>query len=331
MGATMAFATESSVATLGPLGEGATEAEVWGWVYPGLSNQGTMELVRIASAKDGRLANDSADVRMEGFEEARVESQWDESGHRVILNPNKDSYQASILAVYQLATQAKIYFSQHLGFEEVAKTKPLFIEVTKKFDRSVGVDGCGAEASYGEITFTGENKKCLSMVEPKSLFHEYTHQVDLWLGGESDNDLAEGLADMAAVFITQSPEITVLPLKSAKKVVRSCKNSIKYSYRQKNSPEADVYYRQGQAWCGFAWDAREELIKKYGESEGVKKAEDLFFSPLRYDSKTIPDAVERVFYQHSPDGIFSHGHDFKILKSAAQKHGFKVGESAESI
>jgi hypothetical protein len=50
----------------------------------------------------------------------------------------------------------------------------------------------------------------------------------------------------------------------------------------------------------------------------------LFFSPLRAGKKSILEAVEHVFFTHTPDGVYEHGEDFSLLKTAAERHGFKV-------
>lgn len=301
------------------------------WVYPGLGNQGELVLIDVPQWKGESLSGESFDLRVEGFEKASVEFKIDPSSGRIQVNPKKDPAQASIVGAFILANQANVYFTQRLGFGEIAHARAVTISVNQKLESGADIEECSPEANYGEMNFPGESKKCRNAIEPKAFFHEYTHQVDSLIGGESDNDLAEGLADMAAVYFTQSPAIEVLPLKGAHKFKRSCDNSIKFNYKQKTSPDPKVYYRQGLAWCGFAWDARQALIKKYGEQQGLLIAEELFFSPLKYNAKTIPDAVERVFYQHTPDGVFSHGKDFQLLKAAAQKHGFQVGETAENI
>lgn len=310
----------------------AEDSPAWtyrGWAHSESSHRGELVEVEIPWLKGSELSNGAVEIRTDGFEKPRLDVTANPSERRTELNSKKDSVQASMIDAFVLANKAREYFSQQMGFEELAKEHQLYINVIRKGDEA---DSCSAESGDSEISFSAENKKCWSTVEPKAFFHEYTHYVDRLQGGESDNDLSEGLADMVAVFYTGSSRIEVLPLKSAKKsIYRDCSNSIKFNYKKINSPDPDIYYRQGQAWCGFAWDAREALIKKYGEKAGQKMAEDLFLSPLRYDVKTIPEAIERVFYQQTPDGFFSHGGDFDILKSAAEKHGFKVGETAENI
>ena len=128
---------------------------------------------------------------------------------------------------------------------------------------------------------------------------------------------------MAANFISRSPIIPAHE-KNHKGPLRTADNKIRYNSRQRNSAEGAIYYRQAQAWSGFAWHAREALIAKYGSDQGQTKAEELFFAPLRGGTKSMQDAVDLVFYHHSPDGISSHGEDFQLLKASALRHGLKV-------
>lgn len=292
---------------------------VWGWAHKDLGGRGELVPVEMIGFSDGFFRNEVAIVRGPKGEPAKIAFRKDLATGQIEVNPERDQKLARLIDAFLLVNQAYTYFKKELAFEIPTDKLPIAIEVDSS------EIGCGAEASADgrNISFGSAHAQCYSGVEPTAVFHEFAHLVGNWIGWGSDNELSEGLADMTANFIRGKPEIVNF-FKNQKALLRTADNEVKYNAKKANSPESIIYYKQAQAWSGFAWHAREALIAKYGTELGARKAEELFFAPLRNGERTMQGAVEYVFYNHSPDGISAHGEEFQILKEAAERHGFKV-------
>lgn len=297
----------------------AESSRVRGWAFPDLGNDGVLESVDIDSTTEGELENAVVVVETAGLSQKSTEpeSRPSTSGAtEVELNPGKDRVQAAAINAFRLVTMAHDFYLRRLGIDILMEAPPLRVVVNASTLK------CNAEYEAGILTFSKEDSKCLNAVEPVAVFHEYTHYVDSLIDGISDAAFAEGLADMAAAFFLNKPEIMDL-YKKNNVLIRSADNKVQFDVRKINSEKASVYYNQAMAWSGFAWHSRQGFIAKYGYDLGSAKAEMLFFSPLIYNDKSILEGVERVFSQVDPKAPGG-ADDYQILREAALRHGFNV-------
>lgn len=287
-----------------------------GWAHTDFSKRDSLAPLDIIGFSRGHLSNHVAVVKTGDNNEANLDYRRDSQSGGIEVNYNKKPEQAAMIDAFQLTNKIHNYFADHLGIDALKQTLPITLVVNSKKIK------CNAQFEEGHIYFSAQDKTCGNAVDPSTVFHEYTHYVDSIIGGMSEPDLAEGLADMTAAFITGNPTLTEVRNNKVV-VVRSVENEIKFDYKKANSGDAKTQYRQSQAWSGFAWHSRLALIEKYGPTKGQQMAEDLFFSPLSLNIKTIPEAVENIFSQLNPNGS-SKTVDYDLIKSAAQRHGFRV-------
>lgn len=294
----------------------ATSSTTVGWSHGDFSKPNELTPVEISDFHRGHLGNTVAIVKTANLDDATLDFRKNSQTGAVEANFNKKPEQAAMIDAFQLTNKAHEYFSKHLGIETLNQPIPLNLVVNSKKVK------CTAQYEEGHIYFSAQDKTCNNAVDPSTVFHEYTHYVDSLIEGMSEPDLAEGLADMTAAFMTGKPELTEVRNHQIK-IIRTAANTIKYDYKKINTTDVKTQYRQSQAWSGFAWDARKALIEKYGPEKGQLMAEDLFFAPLTSNVKTIPAAVDTVFTQLNPGGS-SKSTDYELIKASAERHGFRV-------
>jgi hypothetical protein len=99
--------------------------------------------------------------------------------------------------------------------------------------------------------------------------------------------------------------------------IRSCEND--YVFPPGGNDEV---HNLGQAWAGFTWLVRENLIAKLGDVDGEALARALVLPSLPFNAADIPGAVREVFLRDDDDGDLTNGTpNSDALLPAAQAHG----------
>ena len=119
----------------------------------------------------------------------------------------------------------------------------------------------------------------------KIVYHEYGHGVhDHLTAARStlNKQVSEGAADYVAATITNDPHITGLlgcdtvieGGIGARSNLRTCRNAYNYCRsRRCSSYPRDEEHNAGPVLCGALWDLREAMIARYGDAEGVARAD----------------------------------------------------------
>ena len=175
---------------------------------------------------------------------------------------------------------------------------------------------------------------CNNTARPSIVIHEYGHFLDDHYGGITDPGLAEGWGDALACLVLDDPlighgmhrvtdttglHLPFIPAPSEVRHVgalRTCDNTYKYP-----GNGIDHAHNLAQAWSGFVWHARQELIAKHGEERGDQIARDLILPSLRSNAADIPAAVMEVFIRDDDDGdMRTESPNYDALLRAAELH-----------
>ncbi len=153
----------------------------------------------------------------------------------------------------------------------------------------------------GSINFYHSGPSCPNMAFDTIVSHEYGHFVDniygfLRLEDLANSGLSEGWGDVFAAFASNQPVLG----ETSWIIFRTTDNQYQYP---PSGLEEDPHVL-GQAWAGFAWDLRDNLILKYGGDPedpgnlsnlpGIQKAESLVIPTIVADPPNIPEAVLEV-------------------------------------
>jgi hypothetical protein len=192
-------------------------------------------------------------------------------------------------------------------------TAYFFVTVTRNYLEANGIP----EASFGAplTTNTNLNDTCNAFYDPGArdinffhsgggcnnsaidtvVSHEYGHFVDDNLGGITDGGLSEGWGDVLGCYISKQHLLgfDLIPGET----IRDCQND--YLYPPGGNDEV---HNLGQAWMGFAWDVRTNLIAALGEDAGDALARSLVLPSLATNAVDIPAAVREVFLRDDDDG-----------------------------
>lgn len=176
-------------------------------------------------------------------------------------------------------------------------------------------DVCNAFYSPFErtINFFQSGGGCNNSATDSIVAHEYGHFVDDVLGGIIDGGLSEGWGDTISCFYLKDSRLgyDLFPGEP----LRNCDNDYVYQ-------EFDPVHTLGQAWMGFAWDVRENLIAQLGEADGDALARALILPSLGSNAPDIPTAVRETFFRDDDDGDLSNQTPhWDALYAAALHHG----------
>lgn len=168
---------------------------------------------------------------------------------------------------------------------------------------------------------------CNSTAEDTVVIHEYGHFADDMFGGITDFGLSEGWGDLLSCFILDDPIIGRDLFADDPKGLRTCDNTYRYP-----ADGHDEVHALGQAWAGFAWHAREELIAKHGDEVGDELARALILPSLTSNAFDIPTATLEVFLRDDDDGDLSNGSpNFDELLRAATLHDLQEVAEFDAI
>ncbi|MDP2939726.1 MAG: hypothetical protein Q8O13_06600 [Candidatus Omnitrophota bacterium] len=156
---------------------------------------------------------------------------------------------------------------------------------------------------------------CINTAYDTVVYHEYGHFVDDEAGGMINGALSEGWGDVLSVYATGQPLVGE-GFYGPGTFVRTADNA--YQYPPDGSGEVhDV----GQAWAGFAWHLRENLMASLGAAQGIAVAEQLVIPVLLANSPDIPAAVFEVVLQDDDDANPANGTPhLQEIVNAAQQH-----------
>lgn len=184
-------------------------------------------------------------------------------------------------------------------------------------------DTCNAFYDYASINFYKAGNSCVNTAYDTVVYHEYGHFVDDKAGGITNGGLSEGWGDVLAALATNQPLIGE-NFFGAGTMIRTADNTYQYP----PNPENEEVHALGQAWAGFAWHLRQNLIASQGQAAGIALTEQLVIPVLLANSSDIPAAAFEVLLRDDDDGNWANGtpHETEI-RSAAQQHSIPLPEN----
>ncbi len=173
---------------------------------------------------------------------------------------------------------------------------------------------CNAYYDGISINFFAAGDGCINTSYDTVIYHEYGHFIDHRIGGITDGGLSEGWGDVIASFVTGQPIIGEGFFGSGTNIRRVDNN---YQYPANGNAEIHIL---GQAWAGFAWHLRENLIASLGQEAGIATAENLIIPTLYANSQDIPTAVYDVLIRDDNDANLGNStpHYMEIADAAAR-------------
>ncbi len=175
---------------------------------------------------------------------------------------------------------------------------------------------CNAHYSRSSVTFYQAGGGCINSAYDTIIDHEYGHFVDDMAGRITDGGLSEGWGDILAAFATGQPLVGE-GLGGGGTAIRTADNAYRYPLSG-----TDEVHELGQAWAGFAWHLRQNLMASQGAPAGIALAEQLVIPTLLANAPNIPSAVYQVLLQDDADGDPFNGtpHVVEIV-DAVNRHG----------
>jgi hypothetical protein len=154
--------------------------------------------------------------------------------------------------------------------------------------------------------------------------HEYGHFVDDFNGGIINGGLSEGWGDLLACLFSKQSVVgfDLFPGQA----IRDCKNT--YHFPPGGNDEV---HNLGQAWAGYGWDARENLIAALGPM-GDDLARALILPSFQSNAPDIPTAVRETFLRDDDDGdLMNHTPHWDQLFPAAVNHALSFAVETDDI
>ncbi len=272
----------------------------------------------------------------------------------IVIDPEDQEYYMAANNAYHHIVQARRYLEDN-GFDADTFESPVHVQVnriggcfsaysptqkTLYFSRSGdlwnphGISaGIFGDVSLGAIA----QPHCNNTARPSIIIHEYTHFVDDLFGGISSQSLSEGWSDALSCLILDDPVIGSghyykseadlyknypIHVPGPFKIehyghVRTCDNDYKLPQTSWGHDPHEV----GQAWSGFVWHARQNLIARYGSVEGDRIARKLILPSLRSNAPDIKSALIEVFLRDDDDGdLGTPSRHYDELHDAAMRH-----------
>lgn len=176
-------------------------------------------------------------------------------------------------------------------------------------------DICNAFYDPGarDINFFKSGGGCNNSSIDTVIAHEFGHFVDDFNGGIQDGGLSEGWGDLLGCLWSRQSTLGFDLFPGV--ALRNCQNDYVFP------PGGDEVHNLGQAWAGFGWDVRTNLIAALGPS-GEELANSLILPSFQSNSPDIPASVREVFLRDDDDGDLSnHTPHWDQLFAAALHHG----------
>lgn len=243
---------------------------------------------------------------------------------------------ANVVAGGAATAGVNLMLSSAIGSEQaLAQTTAYrFVDATRSFLEANGLapdelgspvptyvninDFCNAYYDPGAISvnFFSSGGGCNNSAINSVIAHEYGHFVDDHFGGIFDGGLSEGWGDTLACFFLKSPLVGA-GLFSDGSAIRTCDNFYMYP-----PGGYDEVHNLGQAWAGFTWHARANLIAELGEDGGDALARALVLPSFPSNAADIPTAVREVFLRDDDDGdLGNQTPHWSALWASAELHG----------
>jgi len=185
--------------------------------------------------------------------------------------------------------------------------------------------------SSGHDEYLGQLYPCINAAYDTIIYHEYGHFLDDMAGGIPETlsgaSLGEGWGDLITAFVSGQP-LMAEHSSALYHVVpgfgRTADNDYQYSRN-------DAYYDThvlGQAWSGFGWHLKENLMATLGTVEGKRVVENLLMSVIVANSPDIPSALHDTILLDDDDGDVSNGtpHLREIEEAAIIRHSIPLGD-----
>ncbi|WP_437650674.1 hypothetical protein [Sorangium sp. So ce362] len=179
-------------------------------------------------------------------------------------------------------------------------------------------DFCNAFYDPGAISinFFLSGGGCNNSAIDSVIVHEYGHFVDDRFGGIFDGGLSEGWGDTLACLLLKDAAVG-RGITDDGQLIRTCDNE--YVYPPGGFDES---HNLAQAWAGFVWHARANLIGELGEQAGDALTRALVLPSFPSNAPDIPTAVREVFLRDDDDGDLENGTvHWGPLWAAAEIHG----------
>ncbi|WP_437593948.1 hypothetical protein [Sorangium sp. So ce1000] len=236
-----------------------------------------------------------------------------------------------------------LFSSASAGEQELAQTTAYrYVDATRSFLEANGLapdalgeplptnvnlnEECNAYYDPGavSINFFRSGGGCYNSASDSVIAHEYGHFVDDRFGGIFDGGLSEGWGDALACLLLKKPVIAE-EISPGTGLGRTCDNG--YVYPPGGFDEA---HNLGQAWAGFVWHARANLIGELGEDAGDALARALVLPSFPSNAPDIPAAVREAFLRDDDDGNLDNGTlHWASLWAAAETHGLTFTLTAD--
>ncbi|MBI4052352.1 MAG: hypothetical protein HY400_07580 [Elusimicrobia bacterium] len=166
---------------------------------------------------------------------------------------------------------------------------------------------------------------CINTAYDTVVYHEYGHFADDMAGGivmdTPGVGLSEGWGDVLAALESGQPLIGegFFGVGATRAYIRTADNTYRFP-----GSGLDETHALGQAWSGFAWHLRQNLIAKYGQAQGIALTEDLVIPVLLANSPDIPSAFKEVILRDDDDGNPNNGTpNFDDIWEAAGRHNLQ--------
>lgn len=188
---------------------------------------------------------------------------------------------------------------------------------------------CNAFYAPGDnnyMVFFQEGGGCANTAQMADVVaHEWCHGLDDKTGqpGIADSAFSEGIGDLCAGFLSQSPEMAKgFFLNEPNRAMRSLKNTFKYPDNQSQDP-----HLEGLIPAGAIWDLKENLEKKYGKDFGSFKAERLFFRSLVTTNRYLDLYANLLLLNDDDQNPATPAPDFCEINQAFSAHGLATAEA----
>ena len=190
-------------------------------------------------------------------------------------------------------------------------------------------DSCNAyyTLTTPSINFFTSGGSCINTAFDTVIYHEYGHFADDMAGGipwtTPGVGLSEGWGDILGSYATGQP-ILGEGFLGPDTYIRTADNDYQYPI-----DGMDEVHALGQAWSGFAWHLRENLITSLGETIGIEVTENLIIPVLLANSTDIPGAVLDTLLLDDDDGELSNGTPYQNeIMDAARQHSIPLGDAS---